>query len=170
VPPDRRTAGLDRAQRALHRIEDGLLALLLGGLILIATAQIALRNLFDSGVAWGDPLLRGMVLWLGLLGALAASRGNRQITVDVLSRTLPPRAREGVRALTCSFTALVAGLVSWHGTTLVRVDLEAGSLAFGAIPAWCVELIIPVSFGLIALRYALLGLAHARSLLTGAEP
>jgi TRAP-type C4-dicarboxylate transport system permease small subunit len=170
VTPDRRTTGLDRALQALHRVEDGLLSLLLAGLILLATAQIALRNLLDSGVAWGDPLLRAMVLWLGLLGALAASRGNRQITVDVLSRALPRRSREGVRALTCSFAAFVAGLVAWHGATLVRLDLEAGSVAFGAIPAWCVEVIIPVSFGLIALRYLLLGLAHVRSIVVGAGP
>ena len=95
---------------ALHRIEDLTLALLLLGMIALAAAQIALRNLFDTSLSWGDPLLRMSVLWVGLLGALAASRDDRQITVDVLSRLLGGRAKTAARAFTSLFTAAVCAV------------------------------------------------------------
>jgi len=51
----------------IHRLEDGLLSLLLLSMIGLAAAQIFMRNLFDYGFVWADPLLRIMVLWALLL-------------------------------------------------------------------------------------------------------
>lgn len=153
---------------AIHHIEDALLALLLATLVLLASAQILLRLVFDVGLAWADPLLRVMVLWLGLLGALAASRGDHQISIDVLTRFLPARTRAGTRALTAAFTAVVSAVVAWHGARFVAMDYEAGSPGVGVLPAWSLELIIPVAFGLIALRYALLAGLRLQELTRGA--
>ena len=69
----------------LHRAEDGLLALLLSVMIVLAGTQILMRNLFDSGFVWIDPLLRVGVLWLGLIGATVATRNNKHIRIDLLS-------------------------------------------------------------------------------------
>ena len=63
---------------ALGRLEDALLVALLGVLLLLASTQILLRNLFDAGLTWADPLLRVLVLWLGLLGA-RVSRPRQRI-------------------------------------------------------------------------------------------
>lgn len=144
-----------RAGRLLARIEDGLLAALLCGLIALSTAQILLRNVFDSGLAWTGPVLRHGVLWLGLMGALGAARTSEHIAIDALTRALPPRARALADALASAFTASVCGLVAYHAARLVGMDRAAGSLAFGAVPAWCVESIIPLSFAGMALRFAL---------------
>ena len=46
----------------LHRAEDALRAFLLTAMILLAGTQILMRNLFDSGFVWIDPLLRVLVL------------------------------------------------------------------------------------------------------------
>ncbi len=65
---------MQRVLRIIHGFEDGLLALMVAAMIFLAGSQILLRNLFDTGFAWADPVLRLLVLWVGLLGALAASR------------------------------------------------------------------------------------------------
>ena len=62
--------------KSLHRAEDALLVILLTAMIVLACTQILLRNFFDSGIVWIDPLLRVMVLWLGLVGATVATRHN----------------------------------------------------------------------------------------------
>ena len=72
--------------KRLHRAEDALLVLLLSAMIALASTQILLRNLFDSGFVWIDPLLRVLVLWLGLIGATVATRNNRHIRIDLLSK------------------------------------------------------------------------------------
>ena len=59
---------------------------MLGVLVVFSSAQIVLRNLFSIGVTWGDGLTRLVVLWLALLGALAASREGSHITMGAVTR------------------------------------------------------------------------------------
>jgi TRAP-type C4-dicarboxylate transport system permease small subunit len=148
---------------ALHRFEDVLLSVLLAGMIVLASLQIFLRNLFETGIGWADPLVRVLVLWLALLGALAASRGDRHINVDVLSRLLPERARLGVRSLTSLATAMICGVVAYHAARFVDAELEMATTAFANVPTWTLAAIIPISFAGIALRYLLLSFAGARA-------
>lgn len=63
----------------VHRAEDSLLVLLLLAMILLAGFDILARSLFGGGVSWIPPLLRVLVLWLGLLGALLATRTREHI-------------------------------------------------------------------------------------------
>lgn len=154
------------ARGALHRFEEAVLALLLGAMIVLASLQILLRGALGSGIGWVDPLLRVMVLWVGLLGAVTASREGRQITVDVLSRLLSGRARAAVGVVTSLFTAGVAGVVAYHATRFVASEREFASAAFSGIPAWWLESVIPIAFVAVTLRYlghaALDGLALLR--------
>lgn len=144
---------LERTLTILHRVEDGFLALLLGSMILLAPLQIFLRNFFDIGISWADPTLRVLVLWVGLMGALAATRGDRQISIDVLSHLLSERARAGVRIVTSVFAAGISALVAWASAQFVQVEIEYESTAFADVPAWIPEIVLPISFGLIAVRY-----------------
>jgi len=148
--------------KALHLAEDLVLMLLLGGLVLLAAAQILMRNLLDAGLPWADPLLRLLVLWLGLAGALAATRENKQIRIDLLSRFLPEWLRSWVDRFTAAFTAIVCGLLAWHGGRLVWLEYQDGTIIAPGIPAWTAELIIPLGFGLMALRFALQSLLPDR--------
>jgi TRAP-type C4-dicarboxylate transport system permease small subunit len=141
--------------RALHRLEDGLLALMLTGMILLAAAQIVLRNLFSSGISWGEPLLRILVLWLALLGAMAATRDRNHIRIDLLPRVLPRSWYRPMRRLTNAFSAAICGLVAWHGGRFVHFEWQDGTLLFAAIPIWIFELIIPLGFGVMTLRFLL---------------
>ena len=147
--------GLAGIFRTLHKIEDLFLALLLGVMIVLAPAQIFLRNFFDAGISWADPLLRVLVLWVGLMGAVAASRSDRHIRIDVASKLLPPPLASLLGVVTSLFTAVVAGTVAWHSWRFVADEWEFGSTAFSGVPAWAFEVVIPVAFTLISVRYLL---------------
>lgn len=150
-----------------RRLEDGLLALMLATMVLLAAAQILLRNLFDSGFIWADGLLRILVLWLALLGALAASREDRHIRIDLLSRFLPPRRRDAVRIVVDAFTAAVCALVAWHAVRFVQLEYVFGSTVLDGFPAWIAQIILPMGFGLMAYRYLVHMLTRIRRLLGG---
>ena len=62
----------ERADRIGRLAETAILVLLLTAMMLLASSQIALRNFFASGFAWADEALRLMVLWLAMIGAVAA--------------------------------------------------------------------------------------------------
>jgi TRAP-type C4-dicarboxylate transport system permease small subunit len=91
-----------------------------------------------------------------------ATRYDKQITVDALSRFLPERWRAVLRVVTDLFTAGVTGVVAWHAGRLVLDDRAAGSMVFGSVPVWVCELILPVAFGVIAVRYAAYAVRHCR--------
>jgi TRAP-type C4-dicarboxylate transport system permease small subunit len=154
-----------RLKRAVAALEDGLLALLLSTMIALAGGQIVLRNLADGGLVWGDPLLRLMVLWLGVLGAMAATRENNHITMDLASRYLAPGPAAAAGLITELFAAAICALLAFHGGRFVAMDLNAGTQAFAEFPAWIGELIVPVGFATIALRYFLSFLGRLRGLL-----
>lgn len=163
-------AVMHRIRHALHFVnllEDALLVGLLALMIVLAAAQIVMRNLLGSGMAGSDQLLRLLVLWVGLLGAVAASRDDKQINIDMLSRFLPARARSGMRVLIDLFTSVVSAVVAWHAGRFVHSEYLAGSVAFISVPAWLAELILPLAFGLMALRYLLFFFSHLRSFLRG---
>ncbi|MGH8496673.1 MAG: TRAP transporter small permease [Gammaproteobacteria bacterium] len=148
-------AFLGRLDRLGRRLENASLVLLLSAMIALAAAQIFLRNVLDSGLVWADELLRILVLWVAMLGAVAASRDRHQITIDILSRFLPQRARIVTGLLVDLFTAGIAGLLAWHSGRFVAETLEYGDRILGDLPAWLFQAILPVAFGLIAWRYLL---------------
>jgi len=144
---------VNRIQRIISAIEDTLLAVLLLGMIVLAVTQIALRNVADSGITWSAPALRVGVLWMALLGAMAATRRQKHIRIDVISHLLPLRARSLIQRVTDLFSAGICGIVAWHGARFVRGEWQGGGVAFGVVPTWIAQVIIPVGFAVIALRF-----------------
>jgi TRAP-type C4-dicarboxylate transport system permease small subunit len=149
--------------RWLHRLEDGLLILALLAMIVMAVLQILLRVLFHTGVIWGDELVRVLVLWLGLLGAVSASRTDRHIRIDLASRYLPERFKVWAAAVMQLATALVCGVVTWYAVRFVQIEFEFQDRAFANVPAWVCELIIPLGFAVISLRYVILFINQLRA-------
>ena len=161
MAPDRPTA-VARLLRVLAIVEDGLLVVLLGGLIGLAAAQIGLRNLLDTSLLWADPALRVMVLWVGMLGAVVATRFDKQISVDVVSRFMPGRWKAATRVATDLFTAAVALALAWHSARLLLEDRTGGTLVVASVPLWVCELVLPAAFGVIGLHYLAYAVAHGR--------
>jgi TRAP-type C4-dicarboxylate transport system permease small subunit len=136
-------------------LEDTVLVIILGSMILLAASQILLRNLFDVGFIWSDELLRMLVLWIAVAGAVAASRSDRHININVLDRFLPEKAQVFTQLLVHSFTAFICAVVCWVSVQFVSTSYEYGDVLLGSIPAWLLQLVLPVGFGLIAWRYLL---------------
>lgn len=139
--------------RLIAYVEESLLALLLGVMIILATSQIFMRNLWESGVDWSDPLLRVLVLWLGLLGAMAATRDGSHIKIDLLTKFLPAAASRYLASISNLVSAVICGIVCYHASRFVMMEHADGATAFANIPAWLCEIIIPIGFGLMALRF-----------------
>ncbi len=146
---------IDRLIRVVHGAEGALLAGLLATMIGVAAFQVVGRNVFDSGLVWGDGLVRVLVLWVTLVGGMVASRRDEHIRMDLIARFLKPHWQRHVRRLTSAFTVLICALFAYHSARFVYYDYQDGILAFAAVPAWVCELVIPVGASVMALRYLL---------------
>jgi len=145
----------------LHRLEDTVLVLLLLSMIVLAGYDILARSLFGGGVSWIPPLLRVMVLWLGLLGALLATRTREHISIDLISKLAGPVVNRIASTLTLLFAAVVCGLIGWYSGQYVQLAFEFQDIAFAEVPAWPLQLIIPFTFGLMGVRFLVQSLASA---------
>jgi TRAP-type C4-dicarboxylate transport system permease small subunit len=134
-------------------LEKWLLVILLGSLAAFAVLQIILRNFFSNGLIWGDDLLRHGVLWISILGASRATLEKKHIRIDLLARVLPARI-DFISDFICSFVSFVVCVVLfWASWNFIRGERLAGGVAFASIPYWCLELIFPIGFALMALRF-----------------
>jgi TRAP-type C4-dicarboxylate transport system permease small subunit len=153
----------------LRHVENGLLAALVLLLVVLAGAQIVLRDVFHTALSFADPLMRQLVLWTGMLGALAAVRDDKHIALDVLQRFLKPAAQKMARVLTLGFAAVVCAVLAYYCHAMVQIDFDGATPSpLAELPAWTAEMILPVGFGLMALRFALRAFAppaHAHALL-----
>jgi TRAP-type C4-dicarboxylate transport system permease small subunit len=156
------SSAVGRLLRVTALVEDALLVLILAAMVILSATQIILRNLFDGAILWADPMLRVAVLWVGMIGAMVATRSDKQISVDAVSRFLPTLWKARVRVITDLFTAAVSGVVAWSALRLVLDDRAAGGTAVAFVPVWACEAILPVAFGVIAVRHLLFAIKHMK--------
>ena len=138
----------------LNDIEDWFVGILLLAMIFISFSQIVLRNLAGTSMAWSDPVLRNLVLWVGLLGASLATRDRNHITIDILSQILPERVRSAVRVFTDLFTAVVCAFLAIASFKFVHSEAATGNILVPHLPVWVAESVMPLAFGLMGLRSA----------------
>jgi TRAP-type C4-dicarboxylate transport system permease small subunit len=142
---------------ALSRVEGLFIIISLTTMIGISFVQVILRNFFSTGLIWADELTRHLVLWVGFIAASLATREDRHINIDILSRTLTGRrSKLGVQAIinlaafSISFLLLRA---AWH---FVSVEKEFGDKVITlSLPVWGLEIIFPITFILISFRFGL---------------
>lgn len=142
-----------RIYNALLATETFFLMFFLLTTILLASLQIILRNFFDYGIFWADSALRILVLWIGMLGAMFASRNKKHIRIDILSHYLPANLQKNVWRVTELITAIVCAIVAFYSIKFIQYEYEDGLIAFANVPVWLCETIIPVAFIIMALRY-----------------
>lgn len=152
-----------RLIKAVNRIEDWLLISMLAAMVILAVMQIVYRNFSGGGVAWIDPLLRMLVLWVALSGAVIASRTDNHIRIDFFAKYISGKYYFYIKRVVHAYCVVICAVIAWYSINFVQMDYEYETVAFAGIPAWITELIIPVAFGLMAFRYFLLFMSPPRS-------
>lgn len=154
---------LTRLDRAGRFAENATLIALLGAMMLLAVGQIVLREVFSTGFLWADELLRLLVLWLAMVGSVAACRDNRHIRIDALSHLLPARAVIAVRIVVDLFAAAVSAVLAWQTYRYLALEIEFADTVLVDTPAWVAHVIVPLAFALLAWRFLVLSGIHVLS-------
>ena len=159
---------LDAAGRLAENIA---LVVLLGTMIVLAVLQIINRQLLDGAlsIGWADEIIKIIVLWLAMVGSIAACRDGKHIRIDLISHILPPGFVRWARVVVDSFAAAVCAFIAWQAWNLVVLEREWGDMAALDIPVWLLHAIVPAAFALIAYRFAVGVLEILYAILTGSE-
>ena len=104
---------------SIRAAESAMLVILLLGMMILAVAQIAMRNLLGTGVTWIDPLIRIAVLWIALIGAMIGTREGNHIAIDLLNQYIKGRWKWVVERLANALSAFVCAIMSWASILFV---------------------------------------------------
>ena len=152
---------LERLDKAGTALETIMLVSMLTAMMLVAVSQILLREVFGTGLGWADELVRLMVLWLALVGSIAACRENRHIRIDALSHVLPEVAVNVIRVLVDVFAAVVCGIIAVQAWRYLQIEIEYEDTVLVNTPAWIAHSVMPAAFALISYRFLVSALGQA---------
>ena len=160
--------------RILDRLEEILIASLIGGATLVIFVAVAQRYalgvpflyplLYHINLTWAQELCIYMFVWMAKFGAAYGVRTGIHVGVDVLVNKLDERLRKKVIlfGLFCGalFTGIVAGMgtkfvIGLMGTEQTSPDLE--------LPSWLVYLAIPLGSSLMCFRFLQVAYAFWRT-------
>ena len=139
--------------RILTSIVSALLVLTLVTMLAMAALQVVLRLFFHSGILWGDIFARYLVMWVGFLGAYLATRQDRHLRIDVLTRFLNPKLRLWFNAFADLFAAVICYFLIRAGWTFVTLGMDADSMLFPGVSQQTAAMIVPVGFALMMIQF-----------------
>ena len=136
------------------RVEDGAVIVALVLLAIIPTAQVIVRLLFDAALTAAAGYVRHLVVWAACLTGIIATRERQHLSLSAGLPKLPaPYDRWAAVAATTITVAVTTGIaVSAASLTLVAFGAYE---RVGMFPKRAVLAILPVGFGLMALRMVL---------------
>jgi TRAP-type C4-dicarboxylate transport system permease small subunit len=144
---------LKALERVLVRAESAALVALVTFMVVMAFLQVAARQLFHTGLLWGDTLLRHLVLWVGFLGAALATVEEKHFAWDTVVGMMKDRTKAAFLAA----ANLAAAVITWFllkAAWAYLLEEKAGGKALfevagRPIPEWWFVVIVPLGFGLI---------------------
>ncbi len=139
------------AKSLIARVEDGVVIAALLLMALIPTVQVIVRLLFDASLTAINDYIRHLALWVACLSGIVATRERHHLSLSAGLPKLPAPydrwATIGATTITVAVTTAVA--VSAASLTLIGFDPYA---RVGVLPRRAVLAIMPLGFGLMALR------------------
>lgn len=140
-----------RKTRPLEQLENGLLLIVLLLMIAVPIAEIVLRKLRGTGISGASVIVQHGTLAVGMIGAAIAARERRLLSLAT-SSLLHGRWAAVARIVAGSIGAAVSALLAIASARFVLTErLDERTLAYG-VPTWVIQAILPIGFGLIALR------------------
>ena len=151
----------------LHRLEETLLAVLLGAMTVLTFVQVVMRYGFNSGLLWALEANFYMYGWLVLLGISYGVRVRAHIGVDAVVRLLPPGWQRIVGLFVTALAILYTCLMlygSWVYIGRLRIlGVEAEDIP---VERWILSSCLLIGFALLLYRLLQMGWR----ILTGKSP
>lgn len=138
-------------RRFWHLPEDLLGTLCLAAMVVLPLAEIIGRPLIGIGVPGSVGLVQHLTMWVAFVGAMIASRQRRHLALATAT-FLPTHLRGIADVVAAAATASVAAVLAYTSGQMVYYERLSVQTLTGGIPIWAVQTVIPIGFGIVALR------------------
>jgi tripartite ATP-independent transporter DctM subunit len=122
---------------------------------LLPVLELLLRSVFRLSPPSSSQYVQNLTLWVGFLGAMIASRDKKHLMLVTGVDKLPPSLRKIAELVAAVISTAVAASLAWAGLQFVRSEMNAPATIDDWLPVWVAELILPLSFAVMTLRFIL---------------
>ena len=145
-------------REAGHRVEEGLMALILGAMTILSFVQVVLRYVFNSGFIWQLEANSYLFAWLVMIGISYCVRVRAHIGVDAAVRLLPAKARRVVGIFVLLLALLYTGLMVYGSVDYIHkmyiINVEAEDIP---VATWKLSICLPLGFLMLLVRLLEMG-------------
>jgi len=144
---------MNRIDRVLALIENGLAGLTLAAATILAIVAVLTRYLFNYIIFWSDEAVIYLIICSTFIGAVITLRHNEHVGVNVLSAVVGPRGKRVLVALSALLVALYCGIFGFLGWLMVT-EPAARNIVTPAlnVPLWVVQISLPIGLTLMFFR------------------
>ena len=121
-------------------------------MVVMPLAEIVLRRVFGIGIPGSIPFVQHLVLWVGFLGAALAAREGTMLALATGTFLPAGRVRETAAILAATVAAAVSAMLCAGAYELMLSEREAGTVIAAGVTTWLAQTVLPLAFGLIAIR------------------
>jgi C4-dicarboxylate transporter, DctM subunit len=122
---------------------------------LLCSTSVILRVFGAPSSGWFDILPRYLTLFIGIFGASLATRDNKHIAIDLLTRLLSPEmlrfSQWFANAVAFGVCALLYVVTAAH----TALEFQSGSNVLGVLPSWLPVVVMPIGFVVLGCRFLL---------------
>ncbi len=145
----------DRRLKNKPFVEEKIIAVLMCVMVVMVAAQVLGRYVFHSSLSFTEEIVRYLFVWATFIGAAAAVRGGRHLSISSGIRLLPASVRRWNGVLCWTGAVVFATVLVVYGIRVVSLQIRTGqTTAALGFPMWVVGLAIPVSAILLVVRLA----------------
>ena len=138
---------------ALKSAENGVVIMALLAMVAVPVTESFLRRVFHTGIPASSSIVQHMVLVVGMLGGAIAAREGRLLALSTLGETsLRGGFKSACRFFTSTVSAAVSGFLCLAAYQFVQTEKSAGKMLSFGVPIWVIECVLPIGYGVIAVR------------------
>lgn len=131
--------------------EDFLITLCLAAMVILPLLEMVLRS--TTFVLRGSSAIQShLTLFVCMIGGAIAARQGRLLSLSTVTAFLKPGAKAAAQLFSSAVAAGFTAILFLASLRFVLQEKEAGNILAYGVPIWWAQVILPLGFGVIALR------------------
>jgi len=146
---------LRRLDRALARLEDAAITVIVAAMAVLLGVGVVLRYVFNDPLTWSEEFVVTIFVWSVMVGVPSALRARMHIRIDALVLRLGPAGRRACGTLACVAAAAIFVAAVYAGLTHTANVAGTRTPMLDYSAAW-IFVSMPVGFALTAFHAAVI--------------
>lgn len=138
----------------LRFAEDTFNVAILVAMALLPILEMLLRPL-GASVPGAIQYVSLLTMWVGFTGAMLATRDDKHLALSTGSALLTGRAEQVARFLSVFVASVATASLAYGAYVAVGAEMDTTETIPPGIPAWVGQVVMPIGYGVIALRLIL---------------